>query len=156
MEYIALQRRPTFFARYVFLHEYENNMNFNADQPSVFVECLKSLQTRPRKNSAKADTVRNRALIDRHLPQFCELYRCQRIGIGGLQSNWELYVGSQMCTAYLNNAATRTGQHFRTILNEFFGVRELRALVRRTTSTAMEKRLAREELDNVAAFKETI
>jgi len=65
-----------------------------------------------------------------------------KITITSVSSNVESYLGQAMITAYLNNAQERTGQHFRTIINIFFGVRDLRGVVRSHSSSSTEKTLA--------------
>jgi hypothetical protein len=147
------------FARFIFLHAYEDDANFNVDMfvgKDFFTECLKSLQTRAQRAAKVQATIRNRALIDRYIGNFCQLYRYERMEIRGIQSNWELYIGAEMSNAYLNNAGLKTGQHFRTLLNHFFDVRETRAILRRDGTTAAEKRLARACLDDIFSFKDII
>jgi hypothetical protein len=61
-----------------------------------------------------------------------------------------------MCTAYLNNAGLKTGPHFRTVLNSFFDVREMPAILRRDGTTPAEKRLARAYLEDIFSFKNII
>jgi hypothetical protein len=124
-------------ARFIFVHSYEDDPNFNVDAfvgNDFFTECLKSLQTRRQRAARVQATIRNRQIIGQYVENFFELYRYDRIEIRGIQSNWELYVGAEMCTAYLNNAGLKTGQHFRTVLHCFFDVRETRAILRRDGS----------------------
>jgi hypothetical protein len=61
-----------------------------------------------------------------------------------------------MCTAYLNNAGLKTGPHFRTVLNSFFDVREMPAILRRDGTTPAERRLARAYLEDIFSFKNII
>jgi len=115
------------FARYIFVHAYEEDENdaFNADvfmTDAFFFELLRSLQTRTRKTSKDENTLRNRQLINKYITNFSALYRFQRITIPGIASNLEAYIARQMLTAYINNAEMRTGIHFRTCLNVFFDV----------------------------------
>lgn len=128
------------FARYIFVHAYEENEDenedeneedenendaFNADvfmKDAFFVELLRSLQTRTRRASKDEYTLRSRQLIDKYVTTFSALYRFQRINIPGTASNLEAYIAREMLTAYINNAEMRTGTHFRTCLNVFFDV----------------------------------
>ena len=94
------------FARYIFVHAYENDENendenendndaFNADvfmTDTFFLELLRSLQTRTRRASKDENTLRNRQLIDKYITNFCTLYRFQRITIRGIASNVEAYI----------------------------------------------------------------
>jgi len=59
-----------------------------------------------------------------------------------------------MCTAYLNNADIRSGQHLRAIINVLFAVKELRSTVRRNDATAAEKAFPRAYLADIASFKD--
>ena len=62
-----------------------------------------------------------------------------------------------MCTAYLNNAEMRSGQHLRSIINVLFTVKEtLRSTVRRNDATATEKALARAYLADITSLKDII
>ena len=160
------------FARYIFVHAYEENEDeneedenendehendaFNADvfmKDAFFVELLRSLQTRTRRASKDEYTLRSRQLIDKYITTFSALYRFQRITIPGPASNLEAYIARQMLTAYINNAEMRTGTHFRTCLNVFFDVRSLRSTLRRRTTTTTDKRLARAYLSEISSFK---
>ena len=164
------------FARYIFVHAYEENEDenedeneedenendehendaFNADvfmKDSFFVELLRSLQTRTRRASKDEYTLRSRQLIDKYITTFSALYRFQRITIPGPASNLEAYIARQMLTAYINNAEMRTGTHFRRCLNMFFDVRSLRSTLRRRTTTTTDKRLARAYLSEISSFK---
>src|ERR1700685_2864051 len=80
-------------------------------------------------------TIRNRQLINRYIEDFCVLYRYHLIRIEGVASNLERYIGRQMATSYINNAELKSGQHFRTVVNPLFDVKELRATLCRQTST---------------------
>ena len=105
------------FARYIFVHAYENDENennenendkdaFNADvfmTDTFFLELLRSFQTRTRRASKDENTLRNRQFIDKYITNFCALYRFQRITIPGIASNLEAYIARQMLTAYINN-----------------------------------------------------
>jgi hypothetical protein len=71
-------------------------------------------------------------------------------------SNLEQYIGRQIYTSYLNNAELRSGQHFRSVLNAFFDVREFCAILRRQTATNTNKQLARAYLADIASFEEII
>ena len=155
------------FARYIFVHAYENDENendenendndaFNADvfmTDTFFLELLRSLQTRTRRASKDENTLRNRQLIDKYITNFCALYRFQRITIPGIASNLEAYIARQMLTAYINNAEMRTGTRFRTCLNVFFDVRSLRSTLRCRTTTTTDKRLACAYLSEISSFK---
>jgi len=125
------------FARYIFVHAYDENENdndaFNVDvfmTDAFFLELLRSLQTRTRRASKDENTLRNRQLIDKYITNFCTLYHFQRITIVGIASNLEAYIARQMLTAYINNAEMRTGTHFRTCLNVFFDVQSLRSTLK--------------------------
>jgi hypothetical protein len=138
---------------------YEDYDEFNADiyiTPDFFTECLRASQTRTRRTTTLEDTLRNRHLIDRYIEDFCVLYQYHRITIEGVASNLEQYVGRQMYTSYLNNAELRSRQHFRSVLNAFFDVRELRAIQRRQTATNTDKQLARAYLADITSFKDII
>ena len=148
------------FARYIFVHAYDENENdndaFNVDvfmTDAFFLELLRSLQTRTRRASKDENTLRNRQLIDKYITNFCTLYHFQRITIVGIASNLEAYIARQMLTAYINNAEMRTGTHFRTCLNVFFDVRSLRSTLKRRTTTNTAKRLARAYLSEISSFK---
>ena len=104
------------FARYIFVHAYEDDENeneddendenenhenendndaFNADvfmTDTFFLELLRSLQTRTRRASKDENTLRNRQLIDKYITNFCALYRFQRITIPRIASNLEAYI----------------------------------------------------------------
>ena len=104
------------FARYTFVHAYEDDENeneddendenenhenendndaFNADvfmTDTFFLELLRSLQTRTRRASKDENTLRNRQLIDKYITNFCALYCFQRITIPGIASNLEAYI----------------------------------------------------------------
>src|SRR5947207_14013517 len=87
--------------RYISLNEYDDDDDdvFNVDEyitPALFKECLKVLQERRRVQTTNQNTLRYRALIGHHLEEFCIIYRYHPIHIGGNQSNWENYVGTQM------------------------------------------------------------
>src|SRR5256885_2146262 len=73
------------------------------------------------------------------------------IHLEGNQSNWESYVGTQMCTAYINNAEKHTGRHLRSIINVIFNTQELNRLVRCQHATATKKQLARAYLVDIAS-----
>jgi hypothetical protein len=155
-----INRLVTVFARYIFVHAYDKNENdndaFNVDvfmTDAFFLELLRSLQTRTRRASKDENTLRNRQLIDKYITNFCTLYHFQRITIVGIASNLEAYIARQMLTAYINNAEMRTGTHFRTCLNVFFGVRSLRSTLKRRTTTNTDKRLARAYLSEISSFK---
>ena len=146
------------FSRYIFIHSYndDNDNIFNMDifmTDSFFMELLRFLQTRTRRISKDENTLRNRQLIDKYITDFCTLYHFQRITIPGIASNLEAYIARQMLMAYINNAEMRTGTHFRTCLNIFFDVRNLRSILRRRTTTITDKRLARAYLSEIASFK---
>src|SRR5438552_2788672 len=146
------------FARYIFIHAYDENDNdaFNVDvfmTDAFFLELLRSLQTRTRRASKDENTLRNRQLINKYITNFCALYRFQQITIPGIASNLEAYIARQMLTAYINNAEMRTGTHFRTCLNVFFDVRSLHSTLRRRTMTTTDKRLARAYLFEIRFFK---
>ena len=61
-----------------------------------------------------------------------------------------------MCTAYVNNTQQHTGRHLWSLINVIFNTKELNRLVRRQNATAMEKRLARAYLADIASFKDII
>jgi len=145
------------FARYIFVYAYDDDEEFNADEyitSGFFNEVLKSLQTRPRKQATSHETLRYRQLINRYLEEFLVDYRFRPMQVAGNSSNWEAYVSRQMCTAYLNNAEMRSGQHLRAIINVLFDVKELRSTVRRNAATAAEKALARAYFADIASFKD--
>jgi hypothetical protein len=82
-------------ARYIFLYEYEDNDEFNADEyitTEFFRECLLALQIQPRHQSRADYTIQNRQLIRRYLEEFCVMYRFHRMNSDGFASNWEAYV----------------------------------------------------------------
>jgi hypothetical protein len=111
--------------RFILIHSYEADRHFNADvfmTTTFFPECLYSLQTQCRAAARADDTIRNRNLINGYLANFRQMYNYQPITIDGIQSNWEAYIGRQMHKAYINNTQFKTGQHFRSALNCFFGV----------------------------------
>src|SRR5579859_1276277 len=109
------------FARYIFVHAYEedendknNNDAFSADvfmMDAFFSELLWSLQTRTRRASKDENTLQNRQLINKYITNFCTLFRFQRITIPGIASNLEAYIARQMLTAYINNAEMQSGTH---------------------------------------------
>ena len=85
------------FARYIFVHAYEDDENdtFNADvfmTDGFFFELLRSLQTRTRRASKNENTLLNRQLINKYITNFCALYRFQQITIPGIASNLEAYI----------------------------------------------------------------
>ena len=99
--------------RYIFVNGYDDDDDdtFNVDEyitPAFFKECLKALQTRTHAQTRNEDTIRYRRLISHHIEEFCVIYRYHLIHLEGNQSNWESYVGTQMCTAYVNNAEKHT------------------------------------------------
>jgi hypothetical protein len=110
------------FARYIFIHAYEEDENdendndaFNAGvfmMDAFFFELLWSLQTRTCKTSKDENTLRNRQLINKYITNFCALYCFQRTTIPEIASNLEAYIARHMLTAYINNAEMRTGTHF--------------------------------------------
>src|SRR4051794_35329048 len=60
-------------ARFIFVHAYEDDDNFNVDEyitTDFFFECLRALHTRTRRQSKKEDTLRNRHLINRYIRDF--------------------------------------------------------------------------------------
>ena len=147
--------------RYIFVNEYDDDDDdvFNVDEyitPAFFKECLKALQERRRVQTTNQNTIRYRALIGRHLEEFCIIYRYHPIHLGGNQSNWENYVGTQMCTAYINNAEKHTSRHLRSIINVIFNTRELNRLVRSQHTMATEKQIARAYLADISSFKDII
>src|SRR5579859_6839048 len=151
------------FARYIFVHAYEQDENdendndaFSADvfmTDAFFSELLRSLQTRTRRASKDENTLRNRQLIDKYITNFCALSRFQRITIPGIASNLEAYIARQMLMAYINNAEMRTGTHFRTCVNVFFDVRSLHSTLRSRTTMTTDKQLARAYLSEISSFK---
>jgi len=148
------------FARFVFVCAYKDEDEFNVDvyiTRGFFTEVLRSLQTGLRMEAKSDDTKRYRALINRYKEEFLLTYRFQPIQLPGNSSSWEAYVGHQMCTAYLNNAEMRSGQHLRSIINVLFTVKEtLRSTVRRNDATATEKALARAYLADITSLKDII
>src|SRR5437667_9022039 len=85
------------FARYIFVHAYEDDENdtFNVDifmTDAFFLELLRSLQTQTRRASKNENTLMNRQLIDKYIINFCTLYRFQQITIPGIASNLEAYI----------------------------------------------------------------
>ena len=90
---------------------------------AFFTEILKSLQTRRRHAATSQVTLRCRRLITCYLEGFRVVYRFQLIQVRGNQSNWEAYIGTQMCTAYINNAELHCGKHLRAIINVIFDVK---------------------------------
>jgi hypothetical protein len=146
-------------SRYIFVHSYEDNPNFNVDiyiSTDFFCEVLRALQTRTRRKSTLESTIRNRRLIDHYITEFCILYQYRLVTIEGIASNLEAYIGRQMATSYINNAEFKSGQHFRAVLNIFFDVKDVRATFRRQTSTDNEKKLARAYLADISSFKDII
>jgi hypothetical protein len=145
--------------RYIFVHAYEDDPNFNGDiyvNTEFFCEVLRALQTRTRRRSTLEATIRNRQLIDHYIEGFCVLYQYHLVRIEGIASNLEAYIGRQMVTSYLNDAEFKSRQHFHTVLNTFFDVKDLRATFRRQTSTDNEKKLARAYLADISSFKDII
>ena len=147
--------------RYIFVNGYDDDDDdtFNVDEyitPAFFKECLKALQTRTHAQTRNEDTIRYRRLISHHIEEFCVIYRYHLIHLEGNQSNWESYVGTQMCTVYINNAEKHTGHHLRSIINVIFNTQELNQLVRCRHATATEKQLARAYLVDIASFKDII
>jgi hypothetical protein len=65
-------------------------------------------------------------------------------------------VGTQMYTAYKNHAQFKIGTNFRTPLNWFFDIQELRQIYGSSTAPANNKKLARAHLADIASFKEII
>ena len=146
-------------ARFIFVNAYEEDDNFNVDEyitTDFFFECLRALQIRSRRQSKKEDTSRYRHLIDRYIEDFCILYRYHLIRIEGVDSNLEQYIDQQMESSYKNNAELKSGQHFHSVMNVFFDIRELRALLRRKTATTMDIKLARAYLADISSFKDII
>ena len=148
------------FARYIFVHAYEDDENesdaFNANifmTDGFFFEVLRSLQTRTYRASKDENTLWNRQIINKYIIDFCALYRFQLVMIPGIASNLEAYIARQMLTAYINNAEMRTETHFRTCINAFFDVRSLRSTLRRRTTTTIDKRLAGTYLSEISSFK---
>jgi hypothetical protein len=89
-----------------------------------------------------------------YIEDFYVLYRYHLIRIEGVGPNLERYVGRQMATSYLNNAELKSGQHFRTVVNAFFDVDELRATLWCQTSPDNDKKLARAYLADIYSFKD--
>ena len=97
------------------MNAYDDDEESNAhEQYDVCV--LLSLQTKRRRASTSDDARPYRALINRYKEEFCVDYRFRPMQAAGNQSNLEAYVGTQMSTAYLNNAEVHSGQHLRTSL----------------------------------------
>lgn len=145
--------------RYIFVHAYQDNDDFHADifiNTDFFCQVLRALQTRTRRHSTIEATIRNRQLIDRYIEDFCVLYQYHLIRIEGVGSNLERYIGRQMATSYLNNAELKSGQHFRSVVNTFFDVKELRSTFRRRTSTDNGKKLTQAYLADISSFKDII
>jgi len=68
----------------------------------------------------------------------------------------ERYIGHQIATSYLNDAELKSGQHFSSVVNTFFDVKELRATFRPQTSTDNDKKLARAYITDIYSFKDII
>src|SRR2546423_9388479 len=148
-------------ARYIFVNECDDDDDnvFNVDEyikPEFFKECLKALQTRRRIQTTNQNTIRYRTLISRHIEEFRVVYRYQFIQLDGNQSNWENYIATQMCTAYLNNAERHSSRHLRSIINVIFNTKELLCMVRSVDATAVGKQLARAHLADIGSFKDII
>ena len=117
-------------AQHIFVNEYDDNDDnvFNVDEyikPEFFKECLKALQTRRHIQTTNQNTIRYQTLISRHIKEFRVVYRYQFIQLDGNQSNWENYIATQMCTAYLNNAERHSSRHLQSIINVIFNTKEL-------------------------------
>ena len=151
------------FARYIFVHAYEEDENDENDNDAFstdvfmtdafFSELLPSLQTRTHRASKDENTLRNRQLIDKYITNLCALSRFQQITILGIASNVEAYIARQMLTAYINNAEMRSGTHLQSCLNFFFDVRALQSTLRCQTTMTADKQLAHAYLADISSFK---
>ena len=127
------------FIRYVFVNGNDDDDAFNVDEyitPAFFKKCLKALQTWTQARMQNEDIIRYQRLISSHIEEFCIIYRYHLIRLEGNQSNWESYIATQMCTAYINNAEQHTGRQLRSLINVIFNTKELNRLVRRQNATA--------------------
>ena len=85
--------------RYIFVHAYQDNDDFNADifiNTDFFCQVLHALQTRTRRHSTIEATIRSRQLVDCYIEDFCVLYQYHLIRIEGVSPNLERYIGRQM------------------------------------------------------------
>ena len=143
------------FAKFVFLNEYNDNDEFNANEfinQAFFVEILKSMQGRRRNNVSNQKCLRHRRLVDRYLNEFCVAYQYTKVLAGRRLGSWEDYVGTEMLTAYTNSAQKHTTTYFRRIVNQLLGHKGSIQCLRKSTATAAEKAASRAHLNRISLF----